>query len=166
MNHFGPRMPENGYMQAWTIAARFSVLPFAPFRSALLHHVLDGTLETGLEPVYVRFSSQNQNYGGGAIDLRYHLLGLSYGPLVPWIAWMGGIGGTDLKVLGLSGPFMFIMQAGGGVSWFVNPRTAVYLGYQYMHLSNGGTEHRNLSLNSGVGTVFGVSIFLPSRWSR
>ncbi len=160
-NHFGPRLEEDGWMQAWTFAGRLSIMPLAPFRSALLGHIFDGALETGVEPVYVRFSSQSQNYGAGAIDLRYHLLGLSYGPLVPWIHWMGGVGGTDLQVHALSGPLMFIMQAGGGVSWFFNPRTAVYLGYQYMHLSNADTEHRDQSLNSGIGAVIGVSIFLP-----
>jgi Lipid A 3-O-deacylase (PagL) len=158
-NHFGPRLQTNGYLQAWNFGARFSLLPFAPFHTGF--SLIDGSLETGLEPVYVRFTSQNQNYGGLAIDFRYHLTGLSIGPFVPWINWLGGAGGTDVKVAGLTGPFMFIMQAGAGAEWFVNTRTAVYLGYQYEHFSNGGTEHNNFSLNSPGGAVLGLSFILP-----
>jgi Lipid A 3-O-deacylase (PagL) len=160
-NHFGPRLATNGYLQTWNFGARLSLLPFAPFRPALLGHILDGSLETGLEPVYVRFASQNQNYGGLGLDFRYHLIGLSFGPFVPWINWMGGAGGTDVQVAGLSGPFMFIMRAGAGVEYFVSERSAVYLGYQYTHFSNGGTESSNNSLNSPGGALLGVSFFLP-----
>jgi hypothetical protein len=158
-NHFGPRLQTNGYLQAWNFGARLSVLPFAPFHTGF--SLIDGSLETGIEPVYVRFASQNQNYGGFAIDFRYHLTGLSFGPFVPWINWLGGTGGTDVKVAHLTGPFMFIMQAGGGAEWFVSSRVAVYLGYQYEHFSNGGTERSNDSLNSPGGAVLGASFFLP-----
>ncbi len=157
-NHFG-RLATNGYLNAWNFGARFSLLPFAPFHTGL--RLIDGSLETGLEPVYVRFSSQSQNYGGGALDLRYHFTGLSFGPFVPWVNWLGGIGGTDLKVTRLSGPFMFIMQAGFGAECFVSTRTAMYLGYQYTHFSNGHTERNDVSLNSPGGAVLGVSYFLP-----
>lgn len=159
-NHFGPRLATNGYLQSWNFGARLSLLPFSPFRPSVPGHIFDGSLETGLEPVYVRFASQNQNYGGLAIDFRYHLLGLRVGPLVPWINWMGGAGGTDLQVTQLNGPFMFIMQAGAGVECFVTRRTAAYLGYQYTHFSNAGTEGDNAAINSPGGAVGGVSFFL------
>ena len=160
-NHFGPRLETDGYLQTWNFGARLSLLPFAPFRPALLDHILDGSIEIGLEPVYVRFASQNQNYGGLGLDLRYHLVGLNFGPFVPWINWMGGVGGTDVQVDMLTGSFMFIMQAGAGVEYFVSGKNAVYLGYQYTHFSNGGTTYFNNTLNSPGGAVLGVSFFLP-----
>ena len=89
-NHFGPRLATNGYLQTWNFGARLSLLPFAPFRPALLGHILDGSLETGLEPVYVRFASQNQNYGGLGLDFRYHLIGLSFGRFVFYFVGGGG----------------------------------------------------------------------------
>lgn len=160
-SHFGPRLETDGYMQAFNFAARVSLLPFPPIKSAALHHLLDGSFELGLQSEYVRFATQHQNYGGFGIAARYYLSGLRLGRVVPWINWMGCAGGTDLQVKKLNGPFMFMMQAGGGLAWFVRPTVATYLGYQYTHFSNGGVKGGNESINAGVGAVLGVSFFLP-----
>jgi hypothetical protein len=156
-NRFGTRLENPDGIQTWDLVARLSVVPFGIFRFPSALHLMDGALAIGVEPVFQRFASQNQNYGGAGLDLRYYLVGLRVGPIVPWMDLMGAAGGTDLQVNKLNGPFMFLLQGGAGFSYLVSDRWSLSLGYQAEHLSNGGVEAGNDGLNSPTGAVCGVS---------
>jgi hypothetical protein len=158
-NRFGTRLENPDGIQTWDLVTRFSIVPFGIFRLPTVLHLIDGALAVGVEPVFQRFASQDQNFGGGGLDLRYYLVGLRIGPVVPWVDLMGAAGGTDLQVNKLNGPFMFLLQGGVGFSYFPRSQWSLSLGYQAEHLSNGGVEPGNDGLNSAAGAVCGVSYF-------
>ena len=63
--------------------------------------------------------------------------------------------------------FTFNMNMGSGVRYNVNPRCAVSLGLNYMHISNANLsapQYSNYGINV-YGPMIGVDILLP-RWSR
>lgn len=170
--HFGSRLPGGtGQIQDFNLGARVSIFPFHPFRAgerlpwylsgARLPRYLAGALEVGVEPLFQRFNTQHQNFAGAGLALRYHLVGLESGRFVPWVGASVVPGGTDLNITGLRGPFMFVIQAGFGVSCFVSDSTAFYFGYNAQHVSNAWTHTPDHGLNSPYGAVFGVSRFLP-----
>ena len=61
----------------------------------------------------------------------------------PSIPWAPGGRGTNLKVPEIDPSFPFLVFAGIGASHFVTDRTAVYPGYRWTHMSNGGTSSPN-----------------------
>jgi hypothetical protein len=63
-----------------------------------------------------------------------------------------GVMGTGLRNVKTGGPFQFDQTAGGGVQWFLDPRTAISLSYQYRHMSNS----RIYDQNSGLDTHFAL----------
>ena len=167
--HFGSRLANgDAVVQAWNLSGRFALVPFGVTRLKFLAGVLDGALEIGLEPTFERFNTEHQNFGGFGLHLRYDLLHFRWGPLVPWIDASIAPGGTDLRIgrvsdeTRLDGPFMNLIQAGVGESYFVNNHAAIYLGLQAQHISNAGLNgsNRNYSLNTVEGVVLGVSWYL------
>jgi hypothetical protein len=51
--HFGSRLNNGlGYVQAWNLDARISLLPFGVTRSQFLGGMADGAVEIGLEPTF------------------------------------------------------------------------------------------------------------------
>jgi hypothetical protein len=166
--HFGPHLSNSrAVIQAWNLAACFSLLPFGIARFRFLNHTFDGALEVGLKPVFERFQTQNQNFGGLGLNLRYYLLHFRYGRLVPWINGSIAPGGSDLNIgrvsneTRLTGPFMDLIQGSIGASFFITQHSAIYLGLQAQHFSNGGFNgsNRNFSLNTPESAVIGVSWF-------
>jgi len=164
--HFGSRLGNgNQVVQAWNLSARFSLMPFGTFQPKFMGGVLDGALEIGLEPTFERFSPQHQNFAGVGLHLKYNFLHFRWRNLVPWIDASIAPGGTDLRIgrvsnqTRLEGPFMNLIQAGIGESYFVNDHIAIYLGLQAQHISNAGLNgsNRNFALNTAEGVVVGLS---------
>jgi len=62
----------------------------------------------------------------------------------------------------LNGPFMNLIQAGFGESYFLTDQTALYLGLQAQHISNAGLNgtNRNFALNTVESLVVGVACYL------
>jgi len=58
----------------------------------------------------------------------------------------------------LGGPLSFNLQAGFGARVLVSPTSAVFVEFDYRHLSNAGIADRNRGLNSG-GAWLGASFF-------
>ena len=86
LTHFGSRLNDgNNIVQAWNLAARFSLLPFGTTRFKYFDGALDGSLEVGLKPTFERFDTVGQNFAGVGLELRYYLLHFRYGRWVPWI---------------------------------------------------------------------------------
>ena len=84
LTHFGSRLNNGlGYVQAWNLGARFSVLPFGVTRSQLLGGMADGAVEIGLEPTFQRFNTVHQNFAGLGLDLRYYLVHFRRGDSYP-----------------------------------------------------------------------------------
>jgi hypothetical protein len=162
--HFGARLPGNG-IQSWNLGARISLIPFGDLAFARFHPI-DGALEIGLEPFFQRFETQGQNFGGLLLEGRYYLTYLSYGPVVPWVGAAIGPGRSDLR-LGtepgaqdtLVGPFLATIQGEIGVSYFLSPSYAIYVGLQGEHFSNGSLNGggKNAALNTPWAGVFGAS---------
>jgi hypothetical protein len=168
--HFGSRLDNgNAAVQAWNLSARFSLLPFGVTRTSFLGGFLDGAPEIGLEPTFDRFNTEHQNFGGFGLHLRYYSMHFRLGPLVPWIDASIAPGGTDLRIgrvlneTRLDGPFMNLIQAGIGESFFVTEQFAIYAGLQAQHISNAGLNgsNRNFALNTVEGGVVGISWYLP-----
>lgn len=61
-----------------------------------------------------------------------------------------GATATDIGHPDLSGIFQFNSQAGLGVMWKWQPRTALTLSARYIHISNGGIEKPNWGVNAAV----------------
>ena len=132
---------------------RFGWLPFNPVGPGPLY----GSFEIGLEPVYQRyFEPVDAYFAGLGATFRYHFLSL--GRLVPYAELAAAAGGTDLKVKEIRSDFAFMLWGGAGVSYFLTDRTAVYGGYRYQHVCNGGIERPNRGFESHTG-VAGVSLF-------
>jgi Lipid A 3-O-deacylase (PagL) len=167
--HFGSHLDnDDAVIQAWNLSGRFALLPFGVSRMKFLSGVLDGALEIGLEPTFERFTTQHQNFGGVGLHLRYNLLHFRWGPLIPWIDASIAPGGTDLRTgrvsdeTRLDGPFMNLIQAGVGESYFANNHAAIYFGLQAQHISSAGLNgsNRNYSLNTVESVVVGISWYL------
>jgi hypothetical protein len=168
--HYGPHLSnDHAVVQAWNLAGCFSLMPFGITRFRLFDGSFDGALEVGLKPVFERFQTENQNFGGLGLNLRYYLLHFRYGRWVPWINASIAPGGSDLNIgnvvseTRLTGPFMDLIQGGVGVSYFTTEHSAIYFGLQAQHFSNAGFngENRNYSLNTPEGIVVGMSWFIP-----
>jgi hypothetical protein len=102
------------------------------------------------------FEPKGAYYAGLGVTVRYHFLSL--GRFVPYVEAAATAGGTNLKVFEIDSDFTFVVWGGLGAAYFVTDRTAVYGGYRYEHVSNGGTDVRNRGIESNSG-VFGVSFF-------
>lgn len=149
------RVP-SAVVQEWGLGARFSILPFPIVGSSFYR----GTLAIGLGPYFQRFNTLHQNQAGVGLWLRYYLVGLRWGRVIPWIDASATPSGGDLRIQDLGGNnFMFIIQGGIGVSYFVSNHWAIYGGYRFVHDSNAYTygPDRGIELN---GAAMGVSYFL------
>jgi opacity protein-like surface antigen len=135
------------------VGVRVGVLPWGPAGSGLLR----GALEVGLEPLYQRYVEPvDAFYGGLAAVLRYHFL--PFGRLVPYVELAGAAGGTNLNVPEIDSTFSFLLFGGGGVSYVIGDRLALYAGYRFQHVSNARTSSPNYGINSNTG-VLGVTYF-------
>ncbi len=129
---------------------RLSYFFFEPFGPSILH----GAFETGLEGWFQYYIGPKEATAEGLkLAFRYHLLGLSIGRFVPYLEANGGAAATDLKVLEIDSPFTFVVEAGGGVSYFITPGLAVNVGYRFQHISNGHLYKKNRGFNSDSGIV-------------
>jgi hypothetical protein len=132
---------------------RFGWLPFAPIGPGLLH----GSFEVGVQPLYQRYLHPHSAYFAGlGLTGRYYFLSL--GRFVPYVEAAALAGATDLRIREIDSDFAFLLWAGGGVSFFIADRTALYAGYRYQHVSNGNTDSPNRGFESHTGLV-GVSFF-------
>jgi hypothetical protein len=167
MGHFGDRLP--GGLQEWNVAARFSLLPADVFHFHGAATVFDGAFEIGLEPVFERFNTKRENFGGLSLALRYYLTRLRLGRAIPWVAGSIGPGGSDLRIGTvntddrLDGPFMARLTGEAGLAYFVDDDKAVYAGVQATHFSNGGFVHgfdHDHGLNTLAAGIIGFSWYL------
>ncbi len=168
---FSSNRLNGGFINAWNVGARFSLLPFGVVHLPARLRPLDGAFEVGLEPTFERFNTQNQNFVGVLAEARYHFVNLGYGPFVPWIGGGIGPGYSDLNIgtvhddSKLTGPFMAMIKGEIGVSCFIDSWRSVYAGLEAQHFSNSELNGRertsttNQSLNTPWGMVVGFSWF-------
>ncbi|HWM80245.1 MAG TPA: acyloxyacyl hydrolase [Methylomirabilota bacterium] len=129
---------------------RLSYFFFEPFGPSILR----GAFETGLEGWFQYYlSPESATAEGLKLAFRYHLLGLSVGPFVPYLEGTAGAAGTSLKVMEIDSPFTFVLEAGIGLSYFITPGLAVNVGYRFQHISNGHLYQKNRGFNSDSGIV-------------
>ncbi len=160
-SHYGPRMGNDGaVVQSWNLSAEAAMLPFGVIGHEFMGGALEGAPEIGLAPLFEHFQTLDQNFGGLGLKLRYYWIRYRVGRLVPWIEASATPGGTDLRVPYVPGPFMFVIEGGLGLSYFLSERVALYFGYQIQHISNAWTHRDDRGLNSPAGVVIGVSWFL------
>jgi opacity protein-like surface antigen len=132
---------------------RVSYLPFSPFGSGLLR----SALEPGVEGWFQYYLSPNEATAEGLkLAMRYHLIG--FGRLVPYFEVIAGAGGTSLRVKETDSAFTFVLEAGGGLSYFITDTVALNAGYRFQHISNGHTSNPNRGFNSDTG-ISGVSFY-------
>jgi hypothetical protein len=118
---------------------------------------LEGALEIGLEPFYQRFYDPVDAYFVGLAGVtRYHFTGL--GRFVPYLELAGSAGYTDLDVREQDTDIVFLLFGGGGASYFITERAAIYAGYRFQHISNADTDTPNRGIDSHTGVV-GLSVF-------
>jgi opacity protein-like surface antigen len=136
-----------------TATPRVSHLLFSPFGSGLLR----SAVEPGIEGWFQYYLSPHEATAQGIkVAMRYHLIG--FGRLVPYLEGTAGAGGTSLKVREIDSTFVFVVEAGAGLSYFVTDTVALNLGYRFQHISNGHTSSPNRGFNSDSG-IGGVSFY-------
>jgi opacity protein-like surface antigen len=136
-----------------TATPRASYLFFSPFGSGLLR----SAVEPGVEGWFQYYLSPHSATAQGLkLALRYHFIGL--GRLVPYLEGTAGAGGTSLQVPEINSTFTFVLEAGLGLSYFVNDTVALNAGYRFQHISNGHVSNPNRGFNSDSGVV-GVSFY-------
>jgi lipid A 3-O-deacylase len=142
---------------------------------------IDGTVRVGVmlnTPGTTRFRRGNfellgELFGAGVIKgpadvivgttlLLRHNIVFPGAWLVPY-AQIGGGGAysdahKDQIQRKIGAPLSFNLKAGVGARAFVNEKTAIFLEFDYRHLSNAGIASRNRGLNSG-GAWLGASFF-------
>lgn len=89
--------------------------------------------------------------------MRYEFA--TQGRIVPYLRLAIGIGATDIGAPDLTGLFQFAPQAGVGMRYYFSDDWSATLGFDYSHISNGGTRKPNSGLTSymlslGVGRAF------------
>ncbi len=131
---------------------RVSQLPFDPVGQGAWR----GSLEIGFESFFQYYTGQEATAEGLKAAFRYHFLGFS--PVVPYVEALAGIAHSSLNVREIDSNHVFLLEAGLGLSYFVTEHIAVTAGYRFQHISNGGTDSPNVSINSSTG-VLGVSFF-------
>jgi opacity protein-like surface antigen len=135
------------------LGARYSLLPLPPMGPSILH----GSLEVGLEPIYQQYTSPVSAYYLGLMaQARWHFLSL--GRFVPYFEAGAAVGGTNLRTIEIDSSFAFLLNFGGGASFFINDRTAIYAGYRLVHISNGNIDTPNRGFEAHTG-VLGVSYY-------
>jgi hypothetical protein len=70
--------------------------------------------------------------------------------LVPFVDGGAGVAVTDIDHPDLSTKFQFNTQAGLGVRWFIDSRTALTAQYRFIHISNAAIKHPNLGVNTSM----------------
>jgi hypothetical protein len=133
-----------------TVTPRLGWIPFDPVGPGILR----GALEVGLEGWYQRYVEPGATAAGLKLAGRYHFVGL--GALAPYVEVLAGAGGTDLEVREIRSDFTFVLEAGVGLSYFLQRNLAVNVGYRFQHISNGNVESPNRGFNSDAG-VLGVT---------
>lgn len=104
-----------------------------------------------------QFEPQNRHIIGASPLARYNFTGNER--LRPFLNVGAGIAETDIGEPDLSTRFEFILQAGGGVHYFLTSNKALTLQYRFLHLSNAGIDSPNLGVNTSLFTI-GISCFL------
>jgi lipid A 3-O-deacylase len=127
-----------------------------------------GAFEIGIEPfasVITRVAHPDKRSGslelGGLLPVLTYYFDLGYN-VYPYFE--GGLGMlyTDLRGYNLGGHFSFTETFGTGVTYFLNERLALSVGWRFRHISNAGLYEDNAGLNSNIFLV-GFSYFLPPR---
>jgi len=133
------------------VSPRAAYLLFSPFGSGLLR----SAVEPGIEGWFQYYLSPKEATAEGLkLAMRYHLIG--FGRLVPYLEVNGGAGGTNLRVKEIDSTFIFVLEAGAGVAYFITDTVALNVGYRFQHISNGHTSSPNRGFNSDTG-IGGVS---------
>jgi opacity protein-like surface antigen len=105
---------------------------------------------------YLFFSPYEATAEGLKLAMRYHLIG--FGRLVPYFEATAGAGGTSLRVKEIDSAFAFVVEAGGGLAYFITDTVALNAGYRFQHISNGHTSSPNRGFNSDTG-IGGVAFY-------
>ena len=135
------------------LTPRLSVLPLDPVGAGLLR----GSVETGIEPWFQYYLEPAAATAEGMkVALRYHFLSAS--PIFPYVEVTAGAAGTSLNVKEVRSDFAFVLEAGVGLSYFIDDGIALTGGYRFQHISNGNVESPNRGFNSDAGLI-GISIF-------
>ena len=109
-----------------TATPRVSHLFFSPFGSGLLR----SAVEPGIEGWFQYYLSPHEATAQGIkVAMRYHLIG--FGRLVPYLEGTAGAGGTSLKVREIDSTFVFVVEAGAGLSYFVTDTVALNAGLSF-----------------------------------
>jgi hypothetical protein len=145
----------SSHLEFWNAGLRLGVLPFEPLPLGPLR----GSLEVGLEAFQQEyFKPHPATFAGLGAMARYHFLAL--GRVVPYLELFASAGGTDLESDEISSDYAFLMFGGAGASVFVMDRLAVYAGYRFEHVSNGGLATPNRGFEAHMG-VIGLSVYFP-----
>jgi opacity protein-like surface antigen len=143
-------------LDLWYLQGRASMLPFG---TSGKDGFLYGALETGLEPIFQKYTGPVDAYFAGlGLAARYHFLSL--GGFVPYLELGAAVGRTDLRVIEIDSSFAFRLYGGLGAAFFVTDSAALYAGYRMVHISNGNTSRPNRGFEADT-VVAGISLFFP-----
>ncbi|MEK7236779.1 MAG: acyloxyacyl hydrolase [Nitrospirota bacterium] len=110
-----------------------------------------GQFSLGAEAVYIEFQEPYLTHGVGFTPkIKYTFV--AQDRIRPYAEFAGGPFWTDLggKIPEQHSQFNFILTAGLGISYFLTEQAALNVGYRFQHISNAGTSHPNVGLNSSL----------------
>lgn len=110
-----------------------------------------GQVSLGAEIVYIQFQEPVFSHGVGFTPkIKYTFV--AEDRIRPYIEFAGGPFWNDLggNIPEQHSQFAFILTGGLGVSYFLTDQAAVNVGYRFQHISNAGTSHPNVGLNSSL----------------
>lgn len=117
-----------------------------------------GNIEALFEGALLINTRPHSGVGGGlGTSLRYNFL-FAERRFVPYLDANLGIVGIDFDLDRQADGFNFNVGAGGGVHWFVRPRTSIDTEVRWQHISNAGTRRPNDGIND-VLFLLGVTHF-------
>ncbi len=82
---------------------------------------------------------------------RYNFTDLE--PFVPFFDVGAGVTLTDIHGPDLSSVFQFNEQVGIGAHYLFSERTAITIGYRFMHISNAGIKEPNNGVNANIFSI-------------
>jgi lipid A 3-O-deacylase len=108
-----------------------------------------GSFSFHIEPQMLwNHEPQNGDAYGGGILIRYNLL--TQRRFVPFIEGGTGFMSVDFDLFNQRDGFNFLLQGGVGAHFFLTDRAALLAGWRYHHMSNAGTRHPNVGINSNL----------------
>jgi hypothetical protein len=117
----------------------------------------EAIVELYLEPQINPVVSPDTNVEFGC-GVGFHIIFAASGKIRPYLTFGSGLIYITQSTEEQSTKYNFQDQAGAGIYYFLDEKSALNFGYRIRHISNAGIKHPNSGIDTHIGE-FGYSIF-------